>query len=43
MRAIELSTGLSPEMLPVSQEGDVCKVGLGKMGNESIVDVKGVF
>lgn len=43
MRAIELRTGLSPELLPVSQEGDVCKVGLGKMGNDNVVDAKGVF
>lgn len=43
MKAIELQTGLAPEMLPVSQEGDVCKVGLGKMGNDNVVDAKGVF
>ena len=43
MRAIELRTGLSPEMLPVSQESGVCKVGLGKMGNDNVVDAKGVF
>lgn len=43
MRGIELKTGLSPEMLPVSQEGNVCKVGLGKMGNDNVVDAKGVF
>ncbi|MDR3355423.1 MAG: hypothetical protein LBO21_10320 [Synergistaceae bacterium] len=43
MRAIELRTGLAPEMLPVSQEDDVCKVGLGKMGNDNVVDAKGVF
>ncbi|MBR1660647.1 MAG: hypothetical protein IJ705_10045 [Oscillospiraceae bacterium] len=43
MRAIELKTGLSPEMLPVSQEGEICKVGLGKMGNDNVVDSKGVF
>jgi len=43
MKAIETKTGLSPEMLPVSQEGDVCKVGLGKMGNDNVVDAKGVF
>lgn len=43
MRAVELKTGLAPEMLPISQEGDVCKVGLGKMGNDSVVDAKGVF
>lgn len=43
MKAIELKTGLAPEMLPVSQEDDVCKVGLGKMGNDNVVDAKGVF
>jgi hypothetical protein len=43
MRAIELRTGFSPEMLPVSQENDVCKVGLGKMGNANVVDAMGVF
>jgi hypothetical protein len=43
MKAIELKTGFSPEMLPVSQEDDVCKVGLGKMGSDDVVDAKGVF
>ncbi len=43
MKAIELKTGMAPEMLPVSQEEDVCKVGLGKMGNDNVVDAKGVF
>ena len=43
MRAIELKTGLSPEMLPVTQEDGVCKVGVGKMGNDNVVDSKGVF
>lgn len=43
MSAIEKTTGNAPEMLPVSQEGDVCKVGLGKLGNEDVVAAKGVF
>ncbi len=43
MKAIERRTGLAPEMLPVSQEGSLCKVGLGKMGNDDVVAAKGVF
>ena len=43
MMSIERKTGLSPEMLPVSQEENTCKVGLGKMGNVDVVDAKGVF
>lgn len=43
MRAIEQKSGNAPEMLPVSFEDDVCKVGLGKFGNADVVDAKGVF
>lgn len=43
MNSIDRKTGLAPEMLPVSMEGDTCKVGLGKMGNDNVVDAKGVF
>jgi len=43
MKAVELQSGLSPEMLPVEHEGNVCKVGVGKMGNDNVVDAKGVF
>jgi hypothetical protein len=43
MKAIELQTGLSPEMLPVECNGNICKVGLAKMGTADVVDEKGVF
>jgi benzoyl-CoA reductase/2-hydroxyglutaryl-CoA dehydratase subunit BcrC/BadD/HgdB len=43
MKAIELQTGLSPEMLPVERDGCICKVGVGKMGTADVVDEKGVF
>ncbi len=43
MKAVELKDGLSPEMLPVEIDGNVCKVGVGKMGNDNVVDAKGVF
>jgi len=43
MKALELKSGLSPEMLPVERDGNVCNVGLAKMGNDNVVDVQGVF
>ena len=43
MKAIELQTGLSPEMLPVEMNSNLCKVGLGKMGTADVVDEKGVY
>jgi hypothetical protein len=43
MKAIELKTDLSPEMLPVERDGNICKVGLAKMGSADVVDEKGVF
>ncbi len=43
MKAVELQSGLSPEMLPVAHNGRLCTVGVGKMGNDNVVDAKGVF
>ena len=43
MKAIDLKTGFTPEALPIAMEGDVCKIGLGKMGNDDVVEAKGVF
>ena len=37
MRAIELKTGLAPELLPIAREGNRCMVGLGKMGTADVV------
>ena len=43
MKAIDLKTGFTPKALPIAMERDVCKIGLGKMGNDDVVEAKGVF
>jgi uncharacterized Zn ribbon protein len=37
MRAVEITTGLGPELLPIERNGDECIVGLGKMGTSEVV------
>ena len=37
MRAIEIKTGLAPELLPIAREGNKCMVGLGKMATSDVV------
>lgn len=43
MQAIDLQTGFTPEALPIDIEGEVCKIGLAKIGNGDVVAAKGVF
>lgn len=43
MQAIDLKTGFTPEALPIQMEGEVCKIGLAKIGNGDVVAAKGVF
>jgi len=38
MRAVELTSGLGPELLPVERNGDECIVGMGKMGTAQVVE-----
>ncbi len=37
MDYLEKQTGLSPERLPISREGNVCKVSLAKMATSDVV------
>ena len=37
MRAVELTSGLGPELLPIERNGNECIVGLGKMGTKAVV------
>jgi len=37
MRAVELTSGLGPELLPIERDGDVCNVGMGKIGTAEVV------
>jgi hypothetical protein len=37
MRAIEKTSGLGPELLPIEGDGDKCVVGLGKIGSSDVV------
>ena len=36
MRAIELQSGLAPELLPIKRDGDTCVVGVGKIGSAEV-------
>jgi len=37
MRAIELKSGLGPELLPIEANGGECVVGMGKMGTSEVL------
>jgi len=37
MRAVEITSGLGPELLPIVRNGNECIVGLGKMGTKEVV------
>ena len=36
MRAIDLQTGLAPELLPIQRDGDTCIVGVGKIASSEV-------
>jgi hypothetical protein len=38
MRAIEIKTGLGPELLPIERNGKECIIGMGKMGTADVLD-----
>lgn len=38
MNALEINTGLSPELLPIRMEGDVCGLTLAKMATSDVVE-----
>ena len=38
MRAEELVSGLGPELLPIERDGNVCIIGLGKMGTSEVLE-----
>ena len=37
MRAIEMKSGLGPELLPIEANGGECVVGMGKMGTSEVL------
>ena len=37
MRAIEIKSGLGPELLPIEANGGECVVGMGKIGSSEVV------
>ena len=39
MRAIEIKSGLGPELLPVEADGGECVVGMGKIGTSEVLKV----
>ena len=37
MRAVEIKTGLGPELLPIERNGNECTVGMGKIGTAEVL------
>ena len=38
MYILELETGLSPELLPIKVEGNICNLAMAKMGTEKVIN-----